>query len=115
MALCLILNLLFSTGGDLISPLNPGQGAYGWYDVQKLSADQSIFNAENYVFYCLLAALADRGWRLSKRRVMEEGGKLVQDNTLRHNRKRAVGDLKDLDWDLPRANGTTVVISSECM
>ncbi|KAL9110892.1 MAG: hypothetical protein Q9227_004692 [Pyrenula ochraceoflavens] len=49
---------------DQPSPLNPGHLAYGWYSARWLDFDKKIRNPDNYVFFGLLARLADLGFRM---------------------------------------------------
>ncbi|KAL9106061.1 MAG: hypothetical protein Q9227_008847 [Pyrenula ochraceoflavens] len=46
------------------SPTSEDELALNWRDVQLLDDLQSLQNAQNYVYYCLIAELADLGWRV---------------------------------------------------
>ena len=50
--------------------------AVKWFRAQSLRIDEKFDNAENYVFYCLLAALANGGWRLARDNIDAVLGKL---------------------------------------
>ncbi|KAL9114258.1 MAG: hypothetical protein Q9227_001680 [Pyrenula ochraceoflavens] len=72
---------------DQRSPTVEGQSAAGWRDVQMLDDVQSINNADNYAYYCLIAGLADRGWRVELGSAEEvSGGLLVQDPSIMRHR-----------------------------
>ncbi|MCJ1378821.1 hypothetical protein MMC17_001920 [Xylographa soralifera] len=56
--------------------------AYGWEEIQKLSAARALVNADSYAYLGLLAKLEDRFWRLSRKPSEAEQGRLVYDLTL---------------------------------
>ncbi|KAL9113191.1 MAG: hypothetical protein Q9227_002526 [Pyrenula ochraceoflavens] len=53
--------------------------AYGFEEAQYIDRDKALNNPDNYAFFALLAKLADRKFRLSKKESEAKEGKLVYD------------------------------------
>ncbi|KAL9109123.1 MAG: hypothetical protein Q9227_006214 [Pyrenula ochraceoflavens] len=67
---------------DSNNPFRIRQFAFGWKNVQALSDDESLLNADNYVYYALIAALADRKFRVAPSGPDRKRGKLIYDPNL---------------------------------
>ncbi|KAL9106718.1 MAG: hypothetical protein Q9227_008287 [Pyrenula ochraceoflavens] len=75
-------------------PQQTFMGAWTWHDVQALRPEEKILNPYNYLYFSLLATLADRGYRLPRgtdtasmgeafnRMTQAYNGVLVRDPTL---------------------------------
>lgn len=70
---------------------NPPRAAYLWVDALSLSAQDALRNVNNFVFLGLLAKLADRHFRLSKRyNDWHQRGRLVYDLHGITSRRRSI-------------------------
>ena len=56
-----------------------GTLAYGWFSAVGLSSERKIMNPDNYVFFALLARLADYGYRLHPGELDGKMGILLRD------------------------------------
>ena len=59
-----------------------GELGYGWLHIQQLRPAEAVRNADTFVFYGIIAGLADRYLRLSTKPASADAGKLIKDLTI---------------------------------
>ncbi|KAL9108654.1 MAG: hypothetical protein Q9227_006600 [Pyrenula ochraceoflavens] len=67
--------LLENEDASFPSPIT-GATAFGWKNVQALSPGKEMNNVDNYVYFSILAVLADNGWRLARNEEAASFGRL---------------------------------------
>lgn len=67
----------------MITPAIPGGNSavrgYGWGNLQLVALGDCLSNADNYVYFALLARLGDRGFRLVSDAAGASAGNVVYD------------------------------------
>ncbi|KAL9105285.1 MAG: hypothetical protein Q9227_009524, partial [Pyrenula ochraceoflavens] len=82
--------------------------AYGWRRMMELDEVQATLNADSHAFFCLLANLADYGWRLDRRIYQAREGVLVYDPTLRRRPQQQPHPKREFDLHVMESESTCI-------